>query len=108
MLIKIPIKAMSVNKAWQGRRFKTEEYKQYEKDCMWWIKGRKIEGDVEIHYRFYLKNYTKTDVSNLIKLLEDIIVKQGLIQDDRFVKFFQAEKFRADEDSIEIEIIKYS
>ena len=27
------IKPMSVNEAWQGKRFKTNEYKQYEKSC---------------------------------------------------------------------------
>jgi hypothetical protein len=28
----IKIKPLSVNKAWQGKRFKTNEYKQYEKE----------------------------------------------------------------------------
>ena len=30
-MIKMMIKPMSVNKAWQGKRFKTPAYKQYEK-----------------------------------------------------------------------------
>jgi Holliday junction resolvase RusA-like endonuclease len=30
--IKIEMAALSVNQAWQGRRFKTPEYKRYERD----------------------------------------------------------------------------
>lgn len=106
--LEIPLKAMSVNKAWCGRRFKTPEYKRYEQDISYFIKGKKIEGEVEIHYKFFLKNYLKTDVSNLIKLLEDSIVKCGIISDDRFVKCFIAEKFKSEEDRIEVLITKYS
>ena len=32
--MKIDIKPLSVNQAWQGKRFKTEKYKNYEKDLM--------------------------------------------------------------------------
>lgn len=106
--MEIPLKALSVNCAFQGRRFKTKEYKDYEKDLSWFLKGKKIEGEVEIHYKFFLKNYARTDVSNLIKLLEDCIVKNGLITDDRKVKRFTAEKFKSEEDKMEIIITKYS
>ena len=30
MIINLKIKPLSVNKAWQGKRFKTPEYKKYE------------------------------------------------------------------------------
>lgn len=30
----VPIKALSVNKAWQGKRFKTPVYKQFERDTL--------------------------------------------------------------------------
>ena len=32
--IKVEIKPLSVNAAWQGRRFKTEAYKKYEKEVL--------------------------------------------------------------------------
>jgi len=105
--LEIPIKPLSINAAWKGRRFKTAQYKQYEIDLSWFLKGRKIEGEVEIHYRFYLQNYAMTDASNLIKLLEDSIVKAGLIIDDRKVKRFTCEKFKSEDDKIEIIISKY-
>ena len=32
--MRIKIKPLSVNDAWQGRRFKTDNYKKYERDLM--------------------------------------------------------------------------
>ena len=107
MVITIQLKALSVNNAWRGRRFKTDDYKQYEADCFKLIKGEKVEGWVEIKYRFYLKNFGNTDVSNLVKLLEDIIVKCELIDDDRKVVEFSAKKIKSKEDKIEIELLPY-
>ena len=43
-------------------------------------------------------------MSNLIKCLEDVMVKCDLITDDSLVKRFTAEKFKADSDSISVEI----
>ena len=34
MQIKYKIKPLSVNKAWAGKRFKTEDYKSYEKELL--------------------------------------------------------------------------
>lgn len=105
--LEIPVKPLSVNAVWQGRRFKTPSYKQYEIDCSWFCKGKKIEGEVEVHYRFYLKNYALSDIDNLIKPIQDIVVKQGLIEDDRKIKRITAEKFKSEENKIEIIITKY-
>ena len=32
--IKINLKPLSVNNAWQGKRFKTPEYNKFERDCL--------------------------------------------------------------------------
>lgn len=106
--MEILVKPLSVNKVWQGRRFKTFEYKKYEKDVSCFLKGKKIEGDIELHFKFYIKNDKMSDLDNFIKPILDIIVKNGLIQDDRFVKKIIAEKFHNDEEKIEIDIFKYS
>ena len=105
--LKIPVKPISVNAVWQGRRFKTKAYKQYEYDCMWFMGSKKLVGEVEVHYRFYLKNYALSDVDNLIKPIQDIMVKSGIIEDDRKIKKVVAEKFKSNEDKIEINIFKY-
>lgn len=107
-MIQIKIKPLSVNKAWNGRKIKTQECKQYER-ALYYLLPKKpmIKGDVTIHYKFFLKYDKITDTSNLIKLLEDIVVKKGYIEDDRFVRKFSAEKIHWEKDIIEIEIIPY-
>lgn len=107
--IEIPIKALSNNEAWMGRRFKSKKYKQYESDVDKLLPRAKntIKGEVEIHYTFYIKNYGMTDVDNLIKETQDIIVKKGYIEDDRKVIFLSAEKIKSKEEKIIIEIRSY-
>lgn len=104
----IPIKPISINKAYRGKRFKSKDYIQFEKDCSWWMKGKKISGEVEIHYKFFVKNFARTDVDNCIKPTQDLLVKYGLIDDDCHIKKLVAEKFKSDEEKMEIEIFKYS
>ena len=104
----IPLKAISVNKVWQGKRFKTKDYEQFEEDCFKLIRKQKmIKGEVQINYKFFIKSYALTDVDNLIKPIQDIIVKCGFIEDDRKVKYLTAEKFKSKEERIEINIVKY-
>jgi Holliday junction resolvase RusA-like endonuclease len=107
-MIQIKIKPLSINKAFSGRRFKTQECKEYERTLYYILpKEKMIKGDVTIKYRFFLKYDKVTDTSNLIKLLEDILVKKGYIEDDRFVRRFTAEKFHNEKEIVEIEIIPY-
>lgn len=40
--MRLNIKPMSVNEAWQGKRFKTRKYKQYEKACLF-VLPKKID-----------------------------------------------------------------
>lgn len=106
--MKIYIKPLSVNRCWQGRRFKTKDYKEYEEECLWLLKGwQKTEGYVEVEYKFYLKNYKASDVGNLEKPLSDIITKAGLIEDDRYIKKMTIEKFKSEQSYIEIKIKSY-
>ena len=105
MKVSVPIKAMSVNDAFQGRRFKTPECKQYEED-LWMLLPRmeKVMGRVRIVYRFFLVNHALTDFDNLIKITQDILVKKGYIEDDRKIYDAHIQKIPSKEDSIEIEI----
>jgi Holliday junction resolvase RusA-like endonuclease len=108
--LSLPIKPLSINSAWQGRRYKTHEYKSYEKEAMLFLrKYQKFppEGELFVTYIFYLRNYANTDVANLEKCLTDIIVKNKFIKDDRYIKEIRCIKQRAKEDRIEIEIEQY-
>ena len=104
MKIELQVKPLSVNKVWQGRRFKTQDYVDYESSCLWLLnKVKPVKGEVEIHYKFHFKG-RMMDVDNPIKPLQDVLVKAGIIEDDRKIMKITAEKFKAREDSIEIEI----
>lgn len=103
--ISIPLRPMSVNYAWRGRKFKTPKYAEFEQDCFRFIKGVKTNGEVEVHFKFYLKKYKINDLDNFLKPLLDILVKCEMIDDDRFVMRIVAEKIKSTEDRIDI-IIK--
>jgi Holliday junction resolvase RusA-like endonuclease len=106
MKIIIPIKALSVNKAFQGRRFKTKEHKQYCQDVAVLLpKNERVHGFVDVHYKFFLVNWQRTDGGNLEKCLTDILVTAGIIDDDRYIMKYTIEKFAALEDRIEVEIL---
>ncbi|KKM27055.1 hypothetical protein LCGC14_1578590 [marine sediment metagenome] len=101
------IKPISINAAYQGRRFKTPNCLSYEQELAYALpKMPMIEGDVIVSIHFYLVNYATTDVSNLVKILEDMLVKRGLIEDDRKVVELHLKKTKAKKHKIKISISK--
>jgi len=100
------LKPVSVNRAWQGRRFKTKEYKDFEEQMLWTLKGwrKRTNGNYEIHFKFHLKNAAASDLSNFIKTTEDCIVTAGIVRDDRYCWRMVIEKFRSEVDCFEFEI----
>ncbi len=61
-------------------------YKQYEKDCGWFIKPpvRPISGPVNIQCIFYRDTARRCDLTNLLEAIDDILVKYKVITDDNF------------------------
>lgn len=105
--IELPIKPLSVNKAFQGKHFRTKECKIYEKTLKYLLPSKKIKADYyKIAYTFYLKNFGNTDCDNLVKVLQDCMVKKGIISDDRRIVCYFIGKIPAKKDSIKIEISK--
>lgn len=97
MKIEIPIKALSVNDAHEGRHIKTQAFKKYEQQVSFLLPICPIEikdGEYFVKHVFYLKNYGNSDTGNLEKLITDILVKRGYLKDDRYVKAFYLEKIR--------------
>jgi len=108
MRIRLDIKALSVNRAWQGRRFKTQEYKNYEKNALALLPDINTKHkELTITYNFYIKNYAMSDVGNFEKSLSDILVKKGIILDDRYIKKIILIKHKSEKHYIEIDIEKY-
>ena len=105
MRIKIDLKPISVNASFQGRRFKTKECKAYESSLWYLLPNHKmIKGEVKIRFTFFLTTYKRTDISNLVKITEDILVKKGYIEDDRKVKEMVLRKEPSKKDYFLIEI----
>tara|TARA_R110000851_G_scaffold203395_1_gene355229 strand:- start:48 stop:386 length:339 start_codon:yes stop_codon:yes gene_type:complete len=81
---KINIKPLSVNKAWRGRRFKTKDYTQFEKDLLLLLpKDVKVpEGELSlwITYGFSSKG---SDIDNPTKMVIDILSKKYGFNDNR-------------------------
>jgi len=97
---------LSVNDAWEGRRFKTPEYKEFEEICLYTLpKKRMLRGIVEIEYRFHLKYHKTSDYDNFIKCFQDILVKRGYIEDDRFIYKATIYKIPSEREQDRIEVI---
>jgi len=105
--LKLDIKPLSINAAFQGRRFKTKVCKVYEQE-LWYKLPKKvmIYGEVEIWFDFFLVNYAMTDISNLIKVTEDILVKKGYFQDDRKIIRMHISKTKSKKNMMAITIKK--
>ena len=68
---------MSVNLAWQGKRFKTPAYKDYEKEMLLMMPKAKIETDQMLRVEFFFGFSNKaSDLDNPVKLLMDIAQKK--------------------------------
>ena len=84
------VSPLSVNKAWQGKRFKTKDYDYFCKEFA--IKlPRNIrhfneKKEIQITIIFYLYNYNKRDIDNCLKPLLDQLVNNEIILDDRYIK----------------------
>lgn len=85
---KINIKPMSVNDAWQGKRFKTKRYKQYEQECLL-ILPRKIEipeGKLKVRLLFGFSSKL-ADTDNPVKCFIDILQKKYGFNDNKIYEY---------------------
>lgn len=101
------IKPLSVNQAWQGRRFKTDAYKRYERDVLMLLKPLTIpEGDLAIDVVYGFSN-KQSDVDNPTKLFIDILQKKYGFNDSRVTKLnLTKEKVKKGSEFIEFQIGK--
>ena len=73
----IKIKALSVNKAWKGKRFKTPEYKAYEEELLLILPRLKVPNKTKLRLTIIVGFSNKgSDLSNMLKLFEDILQKK--------------------------------
>ena len=81
--MRVDIKPLSVNQAWQGKRFKTPAYKAYERDVLLLLKPMDIpDGDLAIEITYGFSN-RQSDVDNPTKLFIDVLQKKYGFNDSR-------------------------
>ena len=103
---KINIKPISVNDCWQGRRFKTPEYKQFERDCLLLLPKKNIPKDCRLFVwlEFGLSN-SNNDCDNNIKPILDILQKKYTFNDNRIYRLIVDKKIvKKGNEYIEFEI----
>lgn len=83
----INIKPLSVNQAWQGRRFKTSDCKIFELSIWHKLPRRDVpkKGKLLVHYQFGLSN-KGADFDNCIKVFQDILQKKYDFNDSRIYR----------------------
>lgn len=80
-MVVIKIAALSVNKCWQGRRFKSKEYKLYEIAVLGLLPVFNLPSPpYSIHFTFGFSNRA-SDIDNPIKPMLDLIQKKYNIND---------------------------
>lgn len=100
------IRPLSINEAWQGRRFKTKKYDDYERILISDLPRpvEKIKGWVGVEIKFYFKNFGCRDIDNSIKPLLDILKKKGYFEDDRKIVWLRVEKMRSKKEGFSVKI----
>ena len=81
MTISLKIKPLSVNECWQGKRFKTKTYKDYERFVMFSLPHMVMpEPPFRMYLNFGLSNIC-ADWDNPVKPLQDILQKKYKFND---------------------------
>lgn len=80
-MIHLSIKPLSVNQAWNGRRFKTDDYKRYEKQLLLILPPLTLpEPPFKVAYEFGFSSIA-SDLDNGVKQFQDILQKKYLFND---------------------------
>ena len=108
-LKRIAIKPLSVNEAWQGKRFKTDAYKHFEYYVLLLLKKQAVPpGELTLHLNWGFSNYASSDTDNPIKPFVDCLQKKFGFNDNK-IKQMIIEKFRVakGDEYIEFELVPY-
>jgi len=103
----LAIKPLSVNKVWKGRRFKTDDYKAYEKEVILRLKDYNVpNGDLELSLVFGFSSRS-SDFDNPVKPFVDCLQKRYLFNDKNIKKCtICVEMVKKGDEFIEFEISK--
>ena len=103
---RINIKPLSVNKAWKGERYKTDEYKAYQSKLLWTLPNNVVipNPPFEIYFKFGFSS-ASSDWDNPVKPLQDILSKKYNFN-DKLIKraVVETEKVKKGNEYFEFEI----
>ena len=88
-MTEIKIKPLSVNRAWQGKRYKSKEYLNYEKLVLLLL-PKKLnipDGLLRLDYDFGFSNFA-SDADNAVKPFQDLLQKKYGFNDNRIAEIF--------------------
>lgn len=85
--MRINIKPLSVNDAWQGKRFKSPKYKSYEKELLFKLPNKidLPDGKLKVSYIVGYSN-PASDIDNFIKSFQDVLQKKYGFNDSKIYK----------------------
>ncbi|MFA5753565.1 MAG: RusA family crossover junction endodeoxyribonuclease [Bacteroidales bacterium] len=84
--MKVEITPLSVNKCWQGKRYKTNDYKRYERDLLLLLpKVPFPTKDIKLTLKFGFKNKA-SDIDNPVKMILDILQKKYGFNDKEIIE----------------------
>lgn len=106
-MYKIQVKPLSINEAYRGRRFLTNEYKAYKKAVACQLLAMKIPDKIELHLEFGFSS-AGSDVDNCVKPFQDVLSKKYGFNDNRvFKQIVEKKPVKKGEEYIKFEIKEY-
>lgn len=105
---KIDIKPLTVNQAWQGKRYKTKKYKEFEKSLLYLLpKNIKIPEKIDIYLEFGFSN-RNSDWDNPIKPFIDVLQQAYEFNDNKIYRAEIVKKIvKKGDDYIKFKIKEY-
>ena len=105
---KVQIKPLTANRAWRGRRYKSDDYKQYERDLGFLLPNIEVpEGKLQVHYIFGF-SYSGSDYDNAIKQFQDVASKKYGFNDNKIYRaLIEKVDVKKGEEFIQFEIKEY-
>jgi Holliday junction resolvase RusA-like endonuclease len=100
---KLLVKPLSVNEAWQGRKFKTDKYKKYEEVLLMMLPNINIDFDKQPLELFIEVGFSNkaSDIDNVIKPFVDILQKKYEFNDKYIYRLLVEKKDVRDQERSE-------
>lgn len=82
----IPVKPLSVNAAYTGKRHRTKEYNAFKKEVLLRLRPMKLpKPPYEVHYVFAVSN-ERADYDNFVKAFQDVMTQKYGFDDKLIMK----------------------